>query len=408
MTRRNMLLGGLSGATTLVTGSALAQNKAAGFTLQDALLKAKVMPQVSLVIGPQWELQPKGKLVPRDGSTPGAIADAFGRSFLRFGGVWAIGQEKMDIINPNPTNPNPFDGMPTWDLMPLFAASLKEEQWRALVSEQGLGIGSLTAKQQQIIQGIFPEGKMSIAPWVAGQDVNEKQIKDLSSELMRSSLRIKQSVSIDIPSATGGYYLRDHVVPEGADNFRLVEKLRYFGSQKSIFGQKVREELPNRPKKGQLNLDSSIFLKPISLKGVTTVKEMMERIAKETKVELYADYRWGFKTLMMIGSPTVATAGDLLKAMAFCLTGTFRKVGPAFVMTDDVVGYDTKCQRWVEFEKLANTMRVQYVEEARDTLYKRYKGQEFSTFGDPTALTPEQRKKSSYDTRGALSSFTPE
>jgi hypothetical protein len=408
MTRRTALLGGVTLFSALppLSDSAIAQQPSTAKkkpidipprerTLMDALLLARVTNEVTLTIGPQWESLPKENLAPQNGATPGAIAKAYNRAFRRFGGVAAIAPAKMDIINPNPTNPNPFEGMPESDLMPIFSASLKEEQWQALNSEGGLRLSSLSESQQKMIRGVFPTGEFKVRTWFDqfNQDTdNPKYVKEISGELMSGAIRIKESMMFDLPSASGNqsYGMFDHA-PEGFEPYRILSR-EYLKDR--LFGQTVRAELPNMPKKGELNLRSNIFLKPISVENATTVKEMMDRIVKATKIEIYADRRWHHKTLMILGTPKVATAGDLLGAMAYCLTGTFRKVGTAFVMTDDVIGYDTKRHRWAEFEKLANVMRIKSVEEAKYTLYDRYKDHVFSAFNDPEALTPEQRKSS--------------
>jgi hypothetical protein len=430
ITRRTALLGGV---TLLSSVSALANRAHAQQpptpakkpkdipprerTLMDALSLARVMDEVTLTIGPQWEPLPKENLAPQNSSTLGAIAQAYKRAFRRFGGVAAIAPPLMDIINPNPTNPNPFDGMPEGELMPIFAASLKEEQWQALNSEGGLRLSSLSESQQKMIAGVFPSGEFKVRPWfdTFDQDTNNpKYIKEISKEWMSGAIRLKESLMFDLPNPAGEYPygMFDHA-PEGFEPYRILSR-EYLKDR--LFGQIVRAEMPNMPKKGDLTdliLRSNIFLKPVSLENVTTVKEMMDRIAKATKIEIYADRRWHHKTLMILGKPKVATAGDLLRAMAYCLTGTFRKVGPAFVMTDDIIGYDTKRQRWAEFEKIADAMRVKYVEEAQHTLYDRYKDHVFSAFNDPEALTPEQLKsmKSPFGfeqpMQEPLSKFTP-
>ena len=43
-------------------------------------------------------------------------------------------------------------------------------------------------------------------------------------------------------------------------------------------------------------------------------------------------------------------AKDLLRALALCVRGTYRRVGPAWVLTDDRMGLGTRHAQWKEFE----------------------------------------------------------
>jgi hypothetical protein len=399
MTRRNVLQAMTLG---LLANPALAQETQTkkdqtekALTLQDALREAKVTDEVTLTIGPQWEKLPEGAIPPSKGVNPGRVSQAFGRSFRRFGTVAAIAPATMIILHTPSDNPNPFDGMPVEDLIPIFAESLNETQWAALSSESGLNLGTLSNTQKNIVKGIFPQGQLKVAPWYS-VDHDEKQVKDLSGELLSSSLRVKQSVEVAMPSDTqdqkwllGGSVGK--LSPLGEGHYRLLPII--YGSSDTIYGEKVRSEVPNIPKRGQLNLRVAALQREISLKereNLKTVGDLMRRIAQVTQIEIYADRRWEGKTLMLLGTQNSAPAADLLQAMAFCLTGTFRNLGPAFVMTDDPVGLATRKNRWVEFEKLANALRAPFVEEARDKLHKRYSKQVFNSFGDPTALSPEQ------------------
>jgi hypothetical protein len=80
----------------------------------------------------------------------------------------------------------------------------------------------------------------------------------------------------------------------------------------------------------------------------------------------------------------------LLRAVAFCVTGTFRKVGPAYVLTDDVAGAGARKAMIADAKKLAQYGRDDAVLRAGHTLSVRHALRDLSFFEDPLALTPEQ------------------
>ena len=66
-------------------------------------------------------------------------------------------------------------------------------------------------------------------------------------------------------------------------------------------------------------------------------------------MELYADPRYSDRKLSVQG--TSASAGDLLRALALAVTGTWRVVGPAYLLTDDLEGLGVRqgrIQDWVD------------------------------------------------------------
>jgi hypothetical protein len=54
---------------------------------------------------------------------------------------------------------------------------------------------------------------------------------------------------------------------------------------------------------------------------------------------VYADPRYGYEYVLVAGDLKSAhPAIDLMQALALCVAGTWRRVGPAFVLTDDREG----------------------------------------------------------------------
>ena len=136
-------------------------------------------------------------------------------------------------------------------------------------------------------------------------------------------------------------------------------------------GALIRRQIPNTPKPSDLDLDSSVFLAPIPLNGVKTVADLVSQIAKVSHVELYADIRYEKRLLLMRNGQSAAPMRDLLRALAFSVGGTYRKVGPAFVLTNDLAGYGAQCQAIADFEELAEAMRAPYLQKAKKSLTRR-------------------------------------
>ena len=123
----------------------------------------------------------------------------------------------------------------------------------------------------------------------------------------------------------------------------------------TLFGVQVRAVVPNMPKPSDLEYDAKALQARVSLAGIKTVGDLVSRIGGAAKLELYADRRYEARSVTCFGLPS-ARAADLLPALALCVCGAYRKVGPAYVLTDDLVGEGTRqmiLSRFVEAADLA-------------------------------------------------------
>ena len=377
-------------------------------TLQQGLAQLDHTPKgVTLTVGPQWEDLPKDSLPPSPSATPSEVAGSFGKANPTFGDVLAIGPPTMVLLNPSPGTPDPYAGMSAYDVVPLFAASLTDAQWTSLTSEQGLGIAELSDVQRQLFTQLLPDGHLRVAPWFGDYNPTPDAELDLTDQLPATHLRLKQTaeVNISVEGEEHSSYQMQNVPPPVGGTYKLLpSKQNYGGSQEVVYGQRVRAEVPNQPKAGDLDMDLAVLKKPIPVGGMKTVGDLMARVSQATHLELYADRRLEQKTLLILGTGRVAPAEDLLKAAAFCLTGMYRRVGPAFVLTDDEAGIATRMARWYEFEKMADALRQKPLEEARVALNARFGERKIPGFGDPLALTEAQAKDEGGET--ALSKLT--
>ncbi len=362
--------------------------------------------------------------LPKDAEMPGprtgvtVVGETFGRVVRRFGAVTAIAPPTMTVLNTAPSNANPFDGMPTYDAFKLFAASLTDSQWQSLISEQGLGVSSLTTdtQRQLFAQLLSDHGKLQIAPM--NHDWTDKDIRDITSDLPQARLRLARTVSLGLPikGQDRSYYPGQPIPakPGAPPEYQIVQRTTgYGGGSDQVYGVTVRDDVPNSPKQSQLNFGAPALQAGISLTGIKTVGDLISRVAGITHLEIYADPRYADHTLTLLGPANSIQAVDLLKALAFCLTGTYRQVGPAYVLTDDIIGIGTKKQLWYDFELMADAERGGAVQDAGQALFTRHDPRKVSWFGDPLAYSAEESKPdpkdriSSYGYETAFPEFLP-
>lgn len=380
--------------------SAAAAPAAIAPTLDMAMIKAK-LPADALAIAVSAE---KARLLdataPVGGASINDVAGAYGRLAHEFGHATAVAPATMVVLNPSPMNPNVYDGLSARQAFKLLLSSLDAAQWQALTSEQGLGLDSLSSQTQR---ELFIATIASRTLTVRDTNVRDRwEVQDRSSELPQARLRLGQQPRIYLPVmgtesfmspiVPGKYY----VVPDG-------------GPQAEVYGVPVRAEVANSPKQGQLKFDAPEFHTPIPLTNLKTVGDLLARIGGLTKTELYADRHYEGQTLTVVGSPKTAWAGDLLRAVALCVTGAYRQVGRAFVLTDDIVGVGTRREVWHEFEADADAALQAQLAGADEKLRHDFDPADLPALSQAFALTPDQAQSAAGDasTHGVTSIKVP-
>ncbi len=334
---------------------------------------------------------PEGSVLPGVRPSVTGVADEYNRLARPFGAVTAVAPPTMVVLGTPPGNPDPYDGMPPGDTVKLLAATLTPDQWKALLSEHGLGLSDLVdAKQRDLFLTLFPGGALRVQ-WDRPNEPNrDEDIQDLSAEIPQARLRLGQRVNLGLP-VTGHPEIHTFGMsfdPAGAPK-RYVQVGGAEVDADFVDGARVRAELPNEPKPGGLDLDAPALQTPVPLAGVKTVGQLVLRIGGLCHTEIYADARVEGKGLTLAGAP-VAPAADLLRAVAFCVTGAYRKVGPAYVLTDDVLGVGVRRQLWADFERRAAALRRDALDEAGDAVTAAHTLDDVSAQGDPLGFPPEE------------------
>lgn len=341
---------------------------------------------------------PEGVVPARSGDSAVQVAEGYGRGAQEFGNVTAIAPLTMTVVYSPPETPNPYDGMPPGQILKLLSKTFTLEQWKAFLGPSGVGYMDMQeGTQKKLFESLFPEGHLLVIEDnpIGPNDLATKQ--DISGKpLTQARLHLGYMVSIALQYVGKP---DEHVFAGTGETANAPKRYFMTNAQSNDvdheFGALVHETLTNAPKPGQLPFDAAALTVPVPLVGIKTVDDLVAQIGKATRIEMYADPRYGARKVTVIGSAKSAPAHDLLQALAYCVTGTYRQVGPAFVLTDDVTGLGTRHALWKSFEEKAQAMlpgNGDVFAETSPNPNMPYTVQDISWGGDPLAFTPAQRE----------------
>lgn len=288
--------------------------------------------------------------------TPSSLAAEYGRTGRVFGHVFALAPSTMTVLNTDPNLASlPLGALAGQHPEMYLLGTLTPAQFRQ-VAGTGLAWADMTADQQSLMRALLPEpldivpvtatlpgrGERTDAQRKAVRAVFDAQIKHVSGEALYGSLRLHAYLTADFYVHAGSGYgigdTRDTLQTTGA------YELPFGGYGNTEARGKpleplLRAEVANTPKAGDLAWNRKDLEAPVTLRGAKTVQEMVARLGAATHLELYADARYEPRPLTLAGDVTKPqTAGEVMQALALCVCGTWRQVGPAYVLTDDVQG----------------------------------------------------------------------
>jgi len=332
------------------------------------------------------------------------VGYAYGRLLQRFGAVSALAPPMMLVLNADPGQANIYQDMPAADAFTLLTAGLTPGQLQALTSARGLGLDDLPSDYQRgLFLACVPSRTLKVKPRPAlkDQDAPPQGVRDVSDELLQARMRLGQAIALVIPGKdNSGGDMPPSAAPGAPPVYDYVERNAGLFRQESVDGVQVRAEVPNTPKAGQLDFKAAAFKAPVPLAGLRTVGEMVARVGGVTRTEVYADRRYEGRAVTVAGTAASVPAGDLLRALALCLAGTYRRVGSAFVLTDDIVGLGTRRRILGEFQQDNAARRREPLKKAEDNLEanRTLRGLTLEGFGDPLAVTPQEMAKAGKNT----------
>lgn len=322
----------------------------------DAALHVMRPPQdgIALAVGAERVVLPKEATAPAPGADPSDVADAYRVLTRSFGAVLAVAPRTMTLVYAPPATPNPYDGMPPKQVLKMLARTFTPAQWKAFMSDAGVGYETMQpGAQQNLFQALFPSGHL-----VAQSDLSDSNTKrDLSGDALRQAhLRVGYIVSIalPVPGKPNEHLFASTSEPPNAPPLYFMMNAQS-GDVDHEFGATVRETVPNDAKPSALPQAAHTVLVPLG-SSLKTVDDLCARVSSLAHCEIYADPRYGTRPLTIVGVARTARGDDLLRAVALCVRGAYRKVGPSYVLTDDAVGLGTKHALWKVFEEKAATM----------------------------------------------------
>lgn len=338
--------------------------------------------------------------LPKDVAVPGVAlsitdtASLYGQIARMYGDVTAIAPSTMTVVYAPPETPNPYDGMPPGQVLKLLTSSFDVNQWKTFMGPAGIGLTDLISDtQKQLFMAFFPDGHLKIIKDNPTGPNDPKTRQDISGDAL-AQLRLKITYSIliglQMQGKPGGFTVGAGFEPDDAPA-RYFMTNSQFGNVDHEYGATVREIVPNLAKPSDLRPNSLTDKAQVSLEGVNTIDDLVARLAAATHLELYADVRYGKRHVTLIGPAKTASATGLLQALALCVHGTYRRVGPAYVLTDDLLGAGTKCAQWEDFERKARAM-LPDVNSPPTSNPAGYTMRSINWGSDPLAFSPEEQK----------------
>jgi hypothetical protein len=297
------------------------------------------------------------------------IATYFGRKVNRVGSLSVLAPTLMTVLNthlPDKSTVDPFAHLHSYEKMQLFESSLTEDQWRKMATDEGLGAADLDAEQRDLFLGLIPENSqlsktVQRARWAEGVNLTDltdldpvnRQGKLSSAQRMGARLRINRSVHLWLPDAENGNvygaWVPEHA--EGTETWALNNPGDWM-NRAEAYGVPLTEDVPAKQKPSDLDYASPDLDVEIVLGQAKNIGELIKRVSDATHLELFADGRLNGLTLWTNAEDDeTVRAGDLLRALSLAVTGTYRRVGPAYVLTDDLEGIGTRrarIQEWVD------------------------------------------------------------
>ena len=301
-------------------------------------------------------------------ATPQSIAARYGRMGGWFGHVYALAPPTMTVLNTSPALADlPLPLLAAHHPLPFLVGTLTAEQVHAM-GAGGLGFGDLTPDQQALVRAMLPR-PLRVVPRSVPPPIYTEGLPGADSkknwEAYKAAIGDYEARGVTIPeeALSSSLRLRGFLLPQynfGTPDASSVDVDYRGGSLDKIAAYPVhaaagkqqkdkplqdalRAEMPNEPKPGDFLWTRHDLERGIALGGIKTVDDLVARLAAGTGLELYADPRYGALPALIAGDlKKPQPAADVMQALALCVCGTWRQVGPAYVLTDDVLGLGTR------------------------------------------------------------------
>lgn len=280
-----------------------------------------------------WDVAKDGPLLVLEpdktpgGDRPSSFA-AFDRKVVAVGSITALVPRTMIVIDTSaPKEPNLYEGLPIQAKVLYLLRSLNVEQWRKVASS-GISIGDLRGEQKRVLGSIIPN---PLAWRVLG--VDNPPVGSLSGdERLSVRLMVERTFNLEVQSVDG----RSGQTILAREYKDRLQQLPTEEGKETAYGHPVRQEVNNTAKPSELNYGSPALSKVLSVPANATVETLIAQVNSSCGLEIIPDYRVAKRAVRLWGQSV--SARDLLKALAWSVEGTYRKVGAAYVLTSDLEG----------------------------------------------------------------------
>lgn len=374
----------------------------------------KAAPKTLAEVIPTWKWDPAqaGPLLVLDAAktrASGGKTDlaSFARQQIKVGELTVVVPTQMVVIDDSfGQEPSLTDGLPMDVKVLYLLTTLTKEQWRTAAGN-GLGLGDLQGEQKAVLESIFPKRlKWRLDRVKAdGNGLEEVKTGELTEkEILGMKLRIARDLVFqpNLVDNANGYTIRDTDSYLGKPGDLRVSREWWEDKDTESFGVNVRQSLPNALKPSQLPYADAAFEPAVRLTGLKTVREALAAASRATGREILADVRVADLPLTVVGS--TASARDLLKALALAVTGTYRQVGSAYLLTSDLMGGGTRKLRfalwWEDLSRRSYDLRREWQGKIGETIDR-------ATFDKDSPFVPNERMKAYLETQDENRSRNP-
>jgi len=266
------------------------------------------------------------------------LAQRFNRHYEILGHVAVLAPRTMTVLSP-PASDSTSASMPLDDALRIFLDSLTADQWRQAVS--GAALTDFTGLQQKLFNELVAR-PLDIAPGsfaapggegeerVQWGEVYNSAVLHITTEQVMAATKLKISLTTPDARADDDSKFDFAIVPDSVGSGRV------YGDAPTI-----TQCVPNVLKDSQLpDIDMSVT---VHVEQTQTVDDLVNAIATASSLELYCDPRFASRTVTIVGRlDHLAEASEIATALRYCLCGAWRKVGSAYVLTDDLAGLGSR------------------------------------------------------------------
>ena len=306
---------------------------------------------------------------------PAEIADYFGQRVVRLKGISVVAPLEMVALNTKPGKPDYFADLRRDEKLRMLQASLTGVQWKLLGSDEGLGANDLSGNQRDLFLSTLPD-PMRIRK-LQGASINPDDRTVILSGNQRVAVRLRLNrvtqYSVPMEGETGFRYpLR--TAADGIEGGILMNYEE--NSRDKLYGQQIRNTVPNRLKPQQIDFASPSLQKTISLTGLKTVGDLMERVRTTTRMPIFVDGRPASRALWVrAGEGQTVAAGEALQALCWSLSGAVRAVSSGqgdtvFILTEDLEGFGSRSARLRDWSQAAQQHSSQAQAALREAILK--------------------------------------